>query len=147
MLSPTRILFFIHLAGFFLVTSCTRSLHNEAGVKSAMKNYDQLILKLDADSISILFTADGNLGNVAKGRDSIKKFLASFKNIRVLSQFSTTDSIHIVGDTAVQKGKYSQTDLLSEKDTVKLKGEYTTRWEWIANEGWRIKKMETNPVK
>jgi len=35
--------------------------------------------KTDADSIAYMFTPDGELGNVAKGRDSIRHFLSSFK--------------------------------------------------------------------
>ena len=58
----------------------------------------------DADSISLLYTQDGNLGDIAIGRDSIRKFLSSFKNIRVLSQVSTTKSISITHDTAYRKG-------------------------------------------
>ncbi len=125
---------------FFL--SCYTA-HNKTGVESAMRRYDSLIRKLDADSISLLFTPDGNLGDIAVGRDSIKKFLSSFKNVRVLSQASTTESIALVGDTALQKGVYTQTDLLSEKDTVKVKGEFTAKWEWFRKEGWRIKMMTT----
>ena len=36
-------------------------MHNKSGVETAMKYYDNLILKLDADSISMLYTPGGNL--------------------------------------------------------------------------------------
>ena len=130
---------------FFLSCNSTRVSKNKTGVEAAMKKYDGLILKLDAGAISLLYTPDGNLGNIAIGRDSIKKFLSSFKNVRVLSQSSTTSSIIISGDSAVQKGSYLQTDLISEKDTVKVKGDYETVWQWIKQKGWLIKKMTTTP--
>ena len=95
----------------------------------------------------MLYTPDGNLGDIAIGRDSIKKFLTTFKNVKVLSQTSTTNSINIIHDTAIQKGSYRQIDLIVEKDTVKVKGEYTTQWQWIKNEGWHIKHMATKPIK
>lgn len=129
-----------------LTYACTTSLHNKSGVETAMKKYDNLILKLDADAISLLFTLDGNLGNIAIGRDSIRKFIASFKNIKVLSQFSISNSVIIKGDSAIQKGTYKQTDLISDKDTLKVKGEFEVNWIWMKREGWLMNRMETKPV-
>ena len=139
----SKLLRFFILANFIFLLSCTNTRHNKSEVESAMKHYDNLILKLDADSISMLYTPDGNLGDIAIGRDSIKKFLSSFKNVRVLSQSSITETINIICDTAIQKGTYTQTDLVSGKDTVKVKGEYTARWQWIRKKGWHIKRMTT----
>ena len=45
--------------------SCNKESHNRAGIESAMKYYDHLILKTDADSIALLYTSDGDLGNIA----------------------------------------------------------------------------------
>lgn len=139
---PSFLLIFI----FVPLLSCNTSRHSKFGVELAMKHYDRLLQKLDADSISLLYTPNGNLGNIAIGRDSIRKFLSSFKNIRVLSQISTTISIEIVHDTAIQKGNYAQTDIVSEKDTLKVKGEYTAKWEWLGKQGWHIKQMTTKPT-
>ena len=133
-------------ANCLLLLSCTTSTHNKSGVEAAMKYYDHLILKLDADSIALLYTPDGNLGGMAIGRDSIKQFLSTFKNVQVLSQVSTTDSIHIIRDTAIQKGSYTQTDIVAGKDTLHVKGEYTVQWQWIHKQGWHIKKMITKPL-
>ena len=110
-----------------------------------MQQYDHYILKLDADSIALLFTPNGNLGNIAIGRDSIRKFLSSFKNVQVLAQSSTTASIKINKDTAIQKGNYRQTDVVGGKDTIKVKGEYSATWLWIPKEGWHIQQMATKP--
>ena len=138
-----KLLRFFILTDLIFLLSCNSTRHNKSGVESAMKRYDNLILKLDADSISMLYTADGNLGDIAIGRDSIKRFLSSFKNVQVLTQSSITVSINIIRDTAIQKGTYTQTDLVSGKDTVKVKGEYTARWQWIRKKGWHIKHMIT----
>lgn len=113
-----------------------------------MKQYDHLILKLDDDSISNLYAPDGQLGDQVKGRDSIKKFLATFTNVNVLSQESLTSSIVMSGDSSLQKGSYKQEVIVDKKDTVHVKGEYITHWVWINKEkGWKIKKMMTTPVK
>ncbi len=129
-----------------LILSSCKNQHNRAGVEAAMKQYDHLIKKLDADSISLLYTANGNLGDIVHGRDSIKKFLSSFLNVRVLSQVSSTKSIDMYGDSATQKGSYQQMDLIAEKDTVRVNGEYTAHWEWIPSDGWHIKYMVTKPI-
>jgi len=134
------------LTAGLILFSCSPSRHNEKGVTAAMKYYDRLILKLDADAIAQLYTVDGNLGGIAIGRDSIRNFLSSFKNIKVLSQASTTSSIKMGRDTAIQKGNYTQTAVISGKDTVKVTGEYTARWQWITGDGWHIKQMITKPT-
>jgi hypothetical protein len=147
MILTNKSLGFLLLITFVLMTSCIDSRKSKLGVESAMKRYDNLILNLDADSISMSFTPNGNLGNIAIGRDSIKKFLSSFKNIRVLSQSSTTSTLDLAGDSAIQKGIYYQTALIAEKDTVKVKGEYTANWQWITGKGWFIRRMITKPIK
>jgi hypothetical protein len=147
MISTKKIQSFLYFISFVLMLSCIDSRKNKLGVESAMKTYDNLILKLDADSISKSFTPDGNLGNIAIGRDSIKKFLLSIKNVRVLSQSSRTSTIDVIGDSAIQKGTYYQIALISEKDTVNVKGEFIANWQWITNKGWFIKRMITKPIK
>ena len=114
---------------------------------AAMQHYDQLIKKMDADSIALLYTEDGELGDVAKGRDSIRHFLATFKNVKVLSQVSKTTSIKITSDNALQKGNYIQTVVVDNKDTITVKGEYTANWFWVNKKQLLIKKMATKPTK
>ena len=132
---------------FVFLFSCNTSRHNIKEVEVAMKQYDHLIQKMDVDSIAMLFTPDGDLGNIAHGRDSIRNFLSTFKNVQVLIQSSTTDSIKISGTTSLQKGIYHQTDVVNGKDTVAVRGEYTVNWQWIPKSGWHIKHIETKPLK
>jgi hypothetical protein len=44
-------------------------------MEQAMQKYDRYILKMDVDSIALLYTPDGELGKMARGRDSIRRFL------------------------------------------------------------------------
>ncbi len=134
------------LVSLAVLFSCTRSLHNAKGVEAAMRHYDYLIKKLDADAIAQFYTPDGDLGAVAHGRDSIRKFLTAFKNVQVLSQVSTTDSLIISGNGAVQKGTYRQTDVIGNRDTVHVKGTYTATWLWMKGSGWHIQRMDTKPA-
>lgn len=146
MASGTRFLKFASLIILIFSVSCTTPRHNKAGVELAMKRYDHLILKLDANGIAELFTPDGKLGEMARGRDSIRKFLSSFKNIRVISQSSSSTSIYISGDSAIQQGTYRQSDIISGKDTVNVKGEFTATWQWVQHKGWYIRQMSTRSV-
>lgn len=143
----TLYLRFFILSFLALLVSCSTGRHNKKGVELAMKQYDHLILNLDADSIALLYAPDGDLGNIAHGRDSIRNFLLTFKNLKVLSQISNTEFIKVSGDSAFQKGNYHQTVVVAAKNTVHVKGEYSAKWVWIANSGWHIKRMETKPIK
>ena len=136
-----RLCFFVASISFLF--SCNTPGHSKESVEAAMQQYDHLIQKMDDDSIALLFAPDGDLGNMAHGRDSIKKFLSSFKNVTVLLQSSSTASIKIDKDTAVQKGSYLQTDVMNGNDTMKVKGDYTAIWQWLPKDGWHIKQMTT----
>jgi len=127
-----------------IISSCNKG-HSKKEIESAMKQYDHLIQKLDADSISLMFTPDGDLGDAAHGRSWIKRYLSTFKNVKVLSQNSTSDSIRITGDSSIQKGTYTQVVILSPGDTAKLKGNYIARWVWSRGTGWLLRSINTRP--
>ena len=97
---------------------------NASGVEAAMQNYDRYILSMNVDSISSIYTEDGELGNIARGRDSIRKFLARFASFKVLFQISRTDSILIHKDTAIQSGTYSQKVIVPILEMVGLAGTF-----------------------
>ncbi|HTB24214.1 MAG TPA: hypothetical protein VK711_02540 [Puia sp.] len=114
-------------------------------VETAMKYYDHLILTTDADSIALLYTPDGELGNEAVGRDSIRNFLNKFKDFKVLYQTSSADSIIIREDTAILMGIYQQKTIVPPNDTVYVKGTFIEKWIWFKVNGWHIKRMDTHP--
>ena len=121
-----------------------RVVHSAAEVEAAMGHYDSLIKKTDADSIAWIYTADGWLGGIAHGRDSIRRFLLTFKNVRVLEVGSTSKNITFTDDTARQAGGYTQTALINGKDTVHVRGTYEAEWVWSEQEGWKIRRMTTH---
>lgn len=136
-------------AGLLLASlfSCATTKPDKQGVELAMRRYDGLIKKVDAEAIALLFTPDGNLGNVAIGRDSIRRFLDRFKSMKVLRQQSTTTGIDMKGDTSFQTGYYQQTVIISAKDTISVHGDYKATWLWSPPNGWLLKKMITMPKK
>src|ERR1700712_2274986 len=120
--------------------------HKDQEIESAMNQYNRYILSMNTDSIASIFTPDGDLGDVAHGRDSIRRFLYRFKDFRVLSQTSSSNSISVSGDSALQKGKYWQTTIIPPQDTVHVKGNFTTKWIWLDGSGWKIKRIDTQPL-
>jgi hypothetical protein len=116
-------------------------------VEQAMQNYDRYILKMDVDSIAWLYTPDGELGKMARGRDSIRRFLENFKKYKVLFQISKTNLIKVSKDTALQSGFYTQKVIVPGNDTVTVKGLFATKWIWMDSTGWHIQRMETQPAK
>jgi hypothetical protein len=124
--------------------------HNNSGLRTAMNNYDRLILKTNGDSIALLYTIDGDLGNMAHGRDSIRKFLYRYKDFKVLEQVSTIDLIRVFLDTGFITGSYRQKVIVpnnNARDTVSVKGNFQSTWIMVPDFGWQIKKMETQPAK
>lgn len=120
--------------------------HNSSDIIDSMNHYDRLLEKMNFDSIALAYTPDGKLGDVAKGRDSIRNFLKTFSAYKVLSNKSISDSIKIFGDTAIQNGTYQQVTILPTKDTVHVKGQFETHWIWHPKDGWKISGMTTKPL-
>ena len=140
---------FMGILGFIitLFSACRSKEHNAESVEQAMQKYNRYILKMDVDSIALLYTPDGELGKMARGRDSIRRFLENFKKYKVLSQVSKTNLINISRDTALQSGLYTQKVIVPVNDTVTVKGLFSTKWIWMDSTGWHIQRMETTPTK
>ena len=139
----------------FLLLACHKPMSN-SDLKSAMQTYDRLILKTDADSIALLYTIDGDLGNAVHGRDSIRNFLNRFKEYKVLEQVSKIDSISIAGDTGRISGTFHQRTIIPiydslntrhVQDTISVNGTFHSVWINIPEYGWEIRKFETNTGK
>lgn len=135
---------FMALFVLLIVPSCNKS-HSKTEIESSMKKYDHLIQKMDIDSISLMFTPNGDLGDVAHGRSWIKRYLSGFTNVKVLEQNSASNSIQINADSATQTGTYTQVTVISPGDTARLKGDYIARWIWNKNTGWLLQSITTKP--
>jgi hypothetical protein len=138
---PKSLLIVVLFSAYAL--SCFAQSHAKAGVEESMQMYNRLIMGMNADSICLIYTPDGELGVMAKGRDSIRSFLNTFKNFRVLSQASETKNISIEHDSAFQTGIYRQTVIIPSKDTVTVNGSFKVLWIWSGASGWLIQRIET----
>ena len=130
-----------------LFSACRPRGHSMESVEQAMQKYNKFLLNMDVDSIALLYTPDGELGKMAVGRDSIRRFLENFKKYKVLSQVSKTNLIRISRDTALQSGLYTQKVIVPVNDTVTVKGLFSAKWIWMDSTGWHIRRMETITTK
>lgn len=124
---------------FLVLTACHPAIDE---VERASAVYDRLIQHMSADSIANMYTADGKLGNIT-GRDSIRQFLQSFTDVRVLHYASKTKSITIHNDLAWQEGTYQQ-DVRVKQDTLHLRGSFRTVWQHTGDR-WLVFEMTTQP--
>lgn len=138
-----KIIFSLYIIGIFTsLTGCKR-VHSKDEIIASMKMYDNYLVQMDTDSLALLYAQNGKLGEVATGRDSIRKFLQTFSNYKVLSNTSTTDSVKIIADTATQVGTYKQVTITPQKDTAHVQGSFHAKWVFYKKEGWKIQKMKT----
>jgi predicted ABC-type ATPase len=112
----------------------------------AMKEYNRRLVGMNADSIALMYDEEGELGDIATGRDSIASFLRKFQNVQVIRQGTVTDTIQFMHNRARHTGFYVQMDVFDKKDTVTVRGTFTTIWMWNERDGWRIKRMDTKPL-
>jgi hypothetical protein len=113
------------------------------GVEDAMKKYNHFLETMQVDSIAGLFTENGDLGNMAHGRDSIARFLAKYSSFKVLYQRTTTDSIKLGERAANQFGKYNQRTIIPPADTVVVSGFFVASWKLIGDK-WFLQRMDTH---
>lgn len=120
-----------------------------AEVKAAMERYNQYVLAMDAESVAASFTADGEVidrgRSIARGRDAIRKFLASFKGVvRVDENATTIQSVNVQGDTALVTGTYRQkATLLAHQRTIEVEGRLEAEWVRQPTGEWLIRRMRT----
>jgi hypothetical protein len=118
MLQQNRPFIFFAWMMLLTITSCHPD-HSRSEIELSMKQYDHYIKNTDADSIALMFTPDGDLGNIAHGHDSIRKFLSSFKNVSVSATASTTGSIVFNGDYPHKQGPIGNWIYLMKKTQSK----------------------------
>jgi Domain of unknown function (DUF4440) len=128
-----------------IVASCQPD--RSAEIDQAMMSYDLAVLHQDAQAISEIYLPDGKLGgegwSFIAGKDSIRKFLGSFKNVKILANHSTSSSINIMNDSAIQRGEYRQVAVV-QGDTLEFTGQFKATWKSAGLRGWLLRTMYTS---
>jgi hypothetical protein len=116
-------------------------------VEATMQHYNQLILKMDADAISSMYDSEGELSysdNPAiHGPKAIRDFIASLNGAKFEEYSTTTDSITINGETAIQVGTFKQRVILSDNKSVEAHGKYKAEWLHNSEKNWLLHRMST----
>ena len=130
-----------HLLFAFLISlsACT-DWASEREVQRAMRIYDNLYLKMDFDSIAATFISDGNLGPI-KGRDSIRRYLKTVENAKVLDYKSKPVVVTIDHDIARQEGTYVY-KIVTNGDTLSAGAKYFAVWKKI-NGRWYLESWDS----
>ncbi|MBI1767850.1 MAG: DinB family protein [Bacteroidetes bacterium] len=121
-------------------------------IEKAMRQYDHLTLRMNADSLADSYLPNGVLNGKGMkryvGRDSIRTFLKSFNSadIHLISNSTKTQSITFKGDTAIVIGDYEQKAKLVLGNTGVYTGTFTAKW-LLENNRWLLASMYTMPVK
>lgn len=122
---------------------------DKSDLDSSLKRYDKYLLNLDADSLAGIFAENGELGQEGMpsitGRETIRNYMKSFSGITIFENSSESKSIDFSGDSAVQKGIYSQR-LAFNSDTVAVNGEFNAVWVKDKENAWLLRKMITKPL-
>jgi uncharacterized protein (TIGR02246 family) len=118
-------------------------------VESAMQDYARLQAVADSDGLAASYTQDGELlepgMEALSGREAIKKFLASFGDVRIEWASMTSGAIDVWGDAAVQRGSYAQRVTLPGKPAEEHRGRYVAQWSRQASGKWLIRRLMMQP--
>ena len=138
------------LCASLLLVGCGRfrsSSPAQAEVERALASYSDLMLAMAPDRLAASYTPDGELSDAEQGPvigpDSIRAFLASFSDYRVLANRLSADSTRVTADTAWQVGTYSERVRLPAGDTVEVAGRFQATWLRSGAGEWRLRRMHT----
>lgn len=123
---------------------------NIVSLQQALQHYSDLILHMDNDGIADLFTEQGEIINSGQpkiqGRESIRKFLGSFTEYKVVEESLQADSTAILGTRAIQIAHYHQKVTIPNGKTVDTSG--GIKIDWVSEDGrWLIIRVENLPGK
>ncbi len=118
-------------------------------LEAAVQEYARLTRAMDADRLAAAYETDGALINpgmeALAGRDAIRKFLASFTDVKVTAASMTTTATELFGDTALVWGDYAETVVMGDKPQAEYRGRFVSEWGRGPNGRWLVRRMLTQP--
>lgn len=119
-------------------------------IETAIKSYARFLKAQDAEKVAGFYTSDGELLNpgmeVVQGPEAIRKFLASYKDVKVEAAEMLPGTIEIGVDAATQWGSYTQRVVLPGRSrAIEVSGRYVADWRRQKDGKWLIRHMLTQP--
>ncbi len=120
-----------------------------SALEEALQNYQDMVLHMNNGGIANLFAEQGELinpgGAPIRGRESIRKFLNSFTEYKVIEENLQADSTVIIGASAMQIVHYHQKVTIPSGKTIDVSGWF--KIDWVAENGrWLIRREENLPA-
>lgn len=150
----------VSFAFIFVVIGCASPAHDTRAISAAgteqklvleLANYGEALRRMDYDQVANFFVESGEVthsgGEPVRGRESIRKFLKSFAEFKVLEYAIQAESIVVEGSAAKQTGFFSQTVVIPNGNTVRIRGRFEASWIQSSNGQWNLARMQTAPDK
>jgi len=107
---------------------------------------DRALVAGDPDAIAAFFTEDAVLGESgaadAVGRSAIRGFLAHGNSVRTVTHHRLVrDDIIVLGDRAIEFGRFDETKRMKDGREVVERGRVVTDWRCGPDGRWRIARL------
>ena len=146
----------VSLAFIFVVVGCASPAHDARAIFAAgierqlvveLAHYEEALSRMDYDQVANFFVESGEVthsgGEPVRGRESIRKFLKSFAEFKVLEYAIQAESTVVEGATAKQTGFFSQTVVIPNGHTVRIRGVFEASWIQGSNGRWNLARIHT----
>lgn len=131
-----------------LIRDNNRRTQDETQVTASLARYRQLVMEDDADRLSDMFTAHGELSHNTEtphvGFGPIRTFLKSFTGYKVNEYQLTAVSIKVTDRSAAQHGTYSQRVAAPDGTIIKASGSFDAAWIHESDGRWLLTRMHTS---
>lgn len=140
----------IIIVQFMLTFKCQAQTREDSiGVNKALRLYENLVTRMNADSIGVLFGKDGVLVKSPSesiiGSTAVSEYLKSFSSFHVYSYRINCDTLIFKNGYAIQTGEYWQQVRIPSGDTVNVNGRFRIEWQRFKNDSWQIHRASTTP--
>ena len=121
-----------------------------AEIESAIATYARLVKAQDVEKIAASYTPDGEILNpgmdAVRGPEAIRKFLGSFKEVKVEAAEMLPGAIEIGVNEATQWGTYTQRVRFPDRARpLAVAGRYVADWRRQPDGRWLLRRMLTQP--
>ncbi len=136
----------------FLVVRGARHVYGEMtkddkAVDAALEAFAQRMLHKDFSAAAALFTADGTLQHDGQpptvGPAAIQAYLQSFEGLSIQAYVLKPGSTSTSGDSASQRGSYSQTVQTVAGESLSAQGEFEADWQRQPGGRWLLRRLLT----
>jgi len=117
-------------------------------VDVALYRYRHLIQQGDFDRVAGMFESNAELSHdelaPIVGRDSIRTFLNSFKDYKIIEYELVVMSTSQSGAAATQLGRYHQKVISPAGAPIEVRGSFSAEWARDADGSWLLHRMHTS---